>query len=77
MNKPLHVASHSKIDTWSNIPIERNENRFINQPIPIKTEAKSRVDTWLTTDYQTRQRSVEVPYFFAFMFFRIVDLIFK
>jgi hypothetical protein len=77
VNKPLHVASHSKIDTWSNIPIERNENRFINQPIPIKTEAKSRVDTWLTTDYQTRQRSVEVPYFFAFMFFRIVDLIFK
>jgi hypothetical protein len=63
----LYVASRSKIDTWSNIPIERNEHRFINQPMHIKTEAKSRVDTWLTTDYQTRQRSVEVHYLFNFI----------
>ncbi len=69
MNKPVYVASRSRIDTWSNVPIERNEHRLINQPIQIQTEAKSRVDTWLTTDHQTRRRTVEVNRLFTFTVF--------
>jgi len=67
-NKPVYVASHSKIDSWSNIPMQRNDNRFLNQPIHIQTEAKSRVDTWLSKNYKTRPRTFEVNYFFIFIF---------
>ena len=59
------MASRSKIDTWSTTPTQRNVNRSVYQPTQIKTEAKARVDTWLPTTYQTRQRSVEVRHYFT------------
>jgi hypothetical protein len=46
--------------------IQRHDVRFLNQSIHIQTEAKPQVDTWLTTDYKTGQRSVEVSCFFTY-----------
>ncbi len=48
--------------------MQRNDNRFLNQPIHIQTEAKSRVDTWLSKNYKTRPRTFEVNYFFNFIY---------
>jgi hypothetical protein len=54
------VNGRSKIDSWSDRQFQRNDIRFVHQPISVQIEAKSRVDTWLSINYKTRKNAIEV-----------------
>ena len=60
VDKPLRVNGRSKIDSWSNTPIQRKRKSLSNPTIYPKIEAKSRIDTWLPTDYRPRQSIIAV-----------------
>ena len=60
VDKPVRVNGRSKIDSWSQIPIERNRKSLSNPTFNPKIEAKSRIDTWSGMDYQPRRSTIAV-----------------
>ena len=58
--KPFHVDGRSKVDSWSTMPIQRKNTTFDPHSTYRKIEAKSRIDTWLSNDYRTRDTTVKV-----------------
>lgn len=55
MNKPIHIQTRSKIDTWNQLRRTRREKSVDRSRISNRPEGKAKIDTWQERDMMIRR----------------------